>query len=90
MNIYVNSTFIIDTIKANTDLKTGELSLYTFLKKIIDGITIALGGLNNLDLLVDETINEIKIIDKNPLPNRNQVLKNFKIRSTTQIGRAHV
>jgi hypothetical protein len=83
MNIYVNSAFIVSTIKSNTDLKTGELSLYTLLKKIIDGITIALGGLNNLDLFIDETTNEIKIIDKNPLPNRNNILQYFGIPNVT-------
>ena len=79
MNIYVNSVFIIDTIKLNSNRITGDLNLYDFLKKILSGISSALGGLNNLDLLIDETTNEIKIIDKNPLPNKDKLLKRFNV-----------
>ena len=77
MNIYVNSAFIVNILKLNADRVTGDLGLYDFLKKILNGITFALGGLNNLDLFIDETTNEIKIIDKNPLPNKNELLKYF-------------
>ena len=38
MNIYVNSVFIIDTIKLNSNRITGDLNLYDFLKKILSEI----------------------------------------------------
>jgi hypothetical protein len=74
LDVYVNSAFIISTIQNNTNT-LGKLDLYTFLDKLIKSINSALGGFNELELIIDETTNEIKIIDKNPLPNKDKLLK---------------
>jgi len=74
MNIFVNSRFILETIENNKD-EQGDVILIDFLQKILDGISEGLGGLNNLDVFIDETLNMVKIIDKNPLKNRDTVLE---------------
>ena len=75
LNIYVNIIFIINTIKSNMDDK-GKVDLYTFLKKILEGINLGLGGINDLDLIIDETTNTVHIVDNNPLPGREQFFTN--------------
>jgi len=74
MNIFVNSRFILETIENNKD-EQGDVILIDFLQKILDGISEGLGGLNNLDVFIDETLNMVKIIDKNSLKNRDTVLE---------------
>jgi murein DD-endopeptidase MepM/ murein hydrolase activator NlpD len=66
MNIYLESTFILKKIIELRD-DQGNLSLIDFLKGLLNGINEGLGGLNNLDVFIDETNNTIKIIDQNPL-----------------------
>jgi hypothetical protein len=78
MNIYVNFRHIIDTIDNKKDAKTGKLSLIDFLKGMLDGINEALGGINDFDVFLEETTNKIKIIDKNPLPHKEEILEYFK------------
>jgi len=74
MNVFVNSRFILEIIDNNKD-EQGDVLLIDFLQKILDGISEGLGGLNNLDVFIDETLNMVKIIDKNPLKNRDTVLE---------------
>ena len=65
MNILVNVEFVLDVIDDKTNKENGELPLIDFLKGILAGINESLGGLNELDIFIDETINTVKIIDKN-------------------------
>jgi hypothetical protein len=67
MNIYVNVKFIMTKMDELKDEK-GRLPLIDFLKGILAGINGALGGINELDVFIDEITNTIKIIDKNPIP----------------------
>jgi hypothetical protein len=67
-NIYLNFNFIIDTLNNNTDEK-GNVSVYDFLKATCDSLNTALGGINNLEPVIDETSNTLKIIDSTPIPN---------------------
>jgi len=66
MNIYLDTTFILNKIKELSDDK-GNLSLINFLKGLMSGLNEGLGGINDFDIFVDETNNCVKIIDKNPL-----------------------
>ena len=70
-NIYVNIVSIINVIKSNMDDK-GKVDLYTFLKEILKNINLGLGGLNDLDLIINEENNTVVIVDNNPLPNRER------------------
>lgn len=67
MNIYVNFDQITSIISANRN-KKGDIDFYSFFSKLLDNINRALGGINNLELVVEEDSNTIKIIDQNPIP----------------------
>ena len=67
MNIYVNFDQITSIIAANKN-KKGDIDFYSFFSKLLDNINRALGGANNLELVVEEDSNSIKIIDQNPIP----------------------
>jgi hypothetical protein len=65
MNIYLNFNFIADQVSSNLDVK-GNLSTYDFIKAICDGVNRALGGVNNLEPIIDEEDNTLKIFDSTP------------------------
>jgi len=67
MSIYLNFNFITDCINSNLDEKS-DLNLFQFLKSICDGLNKALGGVNNLEPVIDEEFNKIRIIDTTPIP----------------------
>jgi hypothetical protein len=67
MNIYLNFAFIIECLNSNTDDR-GDISIYNFLKAICDGLNKALGGINNLEPIMDEEVNTLRIIDTTPIP----------------------
>ncbi len=67
MNIYLNFEFVISCINDNVDEK-GDLSLFSFLQAICTGLNRALGGVNNLEPVIDEETNTIRILDSTPIP----------------------
>jgi hypothetical protein len=81
MNIYLNMKYVLLKIESLKDKVTQKVVLIDFLKDILADISKNLGGVNDLDVFLEEETNTIKIIDKNPLPNINAVfdyLKNKK------------
>jgi murein DD-endopeptidase MepM/ murein hydrolase activator NlpD len=82
MNIYLNFTFILNKIDELKDDKN-HVSLIDFLQGLLQGVNTALGGVNDLDVFVDETTNTVKIIDKNPLPNLDEVINFYKGKNIT-------
>jgi hypothetical protein len=77
MNIYLNFEFILSVLEGKVDDK-GNLSLYTFLETICSRINKSLGGVNNLQPIIDESTNSITIIDQTPVPGKNSILNNDK------------
>jgi len=67
MNVFLNLNWLTETIKSNVD-EDGNVSLFTFLQNICQGINSSLGNVNNLDVTVDEDTNTIKFIDDVPIP----------------------
>ena len=67
MNIYLNFNFITDSIESNKD-ERGNVALFGLLSSICEGLNKALGGINNLEPIVDKTTNILKIIDSSPIP----------------------
>jgi len=65
MNIYLNFDFILECLK--TDDK-GDVSVFEFLSSICTGLNKALGGINNLEPVIDESTNTLSIIDTTPIP----------------------
>ncbi len=65
MNIYLNYDFISQCV---TGARNGEkITIFTFLRKICDGINTALGNANQIDVILDDD-NIIKFIDQTPIP----------------------
>jgi len=66
MNIYLNFDFITKCISQKDD--KGNIDLFKFLSSLCLGINRALGGINNLEPIVNEEDNTIRIIDTTPIP----------------------
>jgi len=71
LNIYLNFEFIIESLNSNAD-ERGDVNMYNFLKSICDGLNKALGGINNLEPIIDESSNTLKILDTTPIPGFGQ------------------
>jgi hypothetical protein len=67
MNVFLNLDWITETMKSNVD-EDGNISLYSILTAICQGINSSLGHVNNLDVTVDEDTNLIRFIDDKPIP----------------------
>lgn len=72
MNIYLNFNFIIESLNSNAD-ERGDISVFEFLKLICDGLNKSLGGINNLEPIINEETNTLEIIDTTPIPGINTV-----------------
>jgi len=64
MNIYVSHNQILSSLSSNTDEK-GNVALFDFLQNLCEAINKAMGGVNNLEVILDEETNTLKIIDGN-------------------------
>ena len=62
MNIYLSFSKINEIISSNVDDK-GNLALFDFISSICAEVNKALGGLNNLEPVIDEVTNTLKIVD---------------------------
>ena len=71
MNIYLNFNFI-DSMVKEAKVKD-SLSLYQALSTICNEINRVLGGVNNLEPIIDEKTNCLKIIDSARLPNIKKI-----------------
>jgi predicted chitinase len=65
MNIYLNFNFIIECLKSD---EKGDVNIFEFLSAICTGLNKALGGINNLEPIIEEESNTLKIIDTTPIP----------------------
>ena len=67
MNIYLNFDFITEVLNNNID-KDNNISIYKFIVGICEGLNATLGGINNLEPVIDEETNILRIIDQTPIP----------------------
>jgi len=65
LNIYLNFDFVLECLKAD---EKGNVSVYELISNICTGLNRALGGINNLEPIIDETDNTLRIIDTTPIP----------------------
>jgi hypothetical protein len=70
MNIYLNFNFIIESLNSAAD-ERGDTNTFTFLQNICDGINKALGGINNIEPIMDEETNTLRLQDTTPIPGNN-------------------
>jgi hypothetical protein len=66
-NIYLNCAMVSRVLGEKQD-EEGNISLYEVLSTICSELNLALGSVNNLETIIDEEINSIKIIDANYQP----------------------
>lgn len=62
MNIYISHNQILNSLQNNVDDK-GNISLFSFLSDICTALNKALGGINNLEPVIDESTNTLRIVD---------------------------
>jgi GH24 family phage-related lysozyme (muramidase) len=67
MNIYLNFEFIISSLESNTN-ERGDVNIYGFISSICTGLNKALGGINNLEPIIDKNENVLRIIEGTPIP----------------------
>lgn len=67
LNIYLNFNFILESLKNNQNDR-GDTNLYGFISSICTGLNKALGGINNLEPVIDKDTNTLTIIDSTPIP----------------------
>jgi hypothetical protein len=65
MNIYLNFKFVINCLKEDD---RGDVNIFEFVSSICNGLNKALGGINNLEPVIDENSNTLKIVDTTPIP----------------------
>ena len=66
-NIYISFSTIQQSMETNTD-EDGKVNLFAFLSSICSALNVALGGVNNLQPIIDEDSNTIRIIDSSYIP----------------------
>ena len=67
MNVYLNFEFIISSLESNTN-ERGDVNVYGFISSICTGLNKALGGINNLEPIIDKNENVLRIIEGTPIP----------------------
>ena len=67
MNIYLNFDFILECLKPDD---RGNVSVFEFLSSICAGLNKALGGINNLEPVIEESTNTLSIVDTTPIPGK--------------------
>lgn len=77
MHVYLNYDFISQCLL--TSRNDEKISIFTFLKKLCDGINTALGGVNQIEVIIDEGKNIIKFIDQTPIPGLAETKKRTDI-----------
>jgi hypothetical protein len=65
MNVYLNFNFVGQCFESNTD-ERGNIAVFGVISSICTGINKALGGVNNLEPVIDDVTNTLQIIDTTP------------------------
>ena len=66
-NIFVNMSFILSKLNDSKD-ENGKVNFIDLINGILVGINKALGNINQLECILDENTNTIKIIDQTQIP----------------------
>lgn len=71
MSILINLEHIMKTLDSNVN-KNGEVDVLSFLKKLMNDVEQALGGINNFELTYDDIDNTYRIVDNTYIANSNK------------------
>ena len=77
MNIYLSHNQILASLNASTDDK-GNVSLFEFLADLCTALNKAMGGINNLEPILDEESNTIYILDGSYAPKPEKLEKPYE------------
>jgi hypothetical protein len=81
-HIYININYLINKIPiAPNDNNESRIDIFGFLKTICTDINQALGNVNNLEPIMDENTNTLKIIDTTNFPLRDALFNELNIPS---------
>jgi hypothetical protein len=78
LNVYLNFKFIIESLNSASD-ERGDVNLFSFISNICDGLNKALGGINNLEPVIDEENNTLYIIDSS-LTNQGKTSSEYSLK----------
>jgi hypothetical protein len=78
LNIYLNFNFIIESLNSASD-ERGDVNLFSFISNICNGLNKALGGINNLEPVIDEETNTLYIIDSS-LTNQGKKTNKYSLK----------
>jgi len=81
MNIYLNFECVANAMESTSDDK-GNTSVFPFLNSLCKSINQALGGVNNLEPVIDESTNTLHIIDSSPKYNYTDTAASIGTRNT--------
>jgi hypothetical protein len=70
MNIYLNFEFILECLNSAAD-ERGDTNTFSFLQNICNGLNKALGGINNIEPVMNEETNTLRLQDTTPIPGNN-------------------
>ena len=74
-NIYISNSYIFDKIPiTSNDNNETKIDLHGFLKSICTDINEALGSINNLEPIIDELTNDVRITDSTNYPGKKKLL----------------
>jgi hypothetical protein len=74
-NIYIRNSYIFDKIPiTSNDNNETKIDLHGFLKTICTDINEALGSINNLEPVIDELTNDVRITDSTNYPGKKKLL----------------
>ena len=86
MNVLVNIDFAIKTLNSLEDNSSNkEVNLLEYITKILDGITLALGKINNFRVFFDDCSHVVRIIDEHRTEEIKDLIEipNFGLKSLT-------
>ena len=78
LNVYLNFKFIIESLNSASD-ERGDVNLFSFISNICDGLNKALGGINNLEPVIDEENNTLYVIDSS-LTNQGKTSSEYSLK----------
>jgi len=81
MEIMVNMNYVAKTLEDYIDIKTGDISIFDFLEKLMSGIQNALGSINSFNITYDENNHQFKIVDSTFIPGLGKVQPNYFTRT---------
>ena len=86
MNVLVNINFAIETLNLlENNSSNKEVNLLEYITKILDGITLALGKINNFRVFFDDCSHVVRIIDEHRTEEIRDLIEipNFGLKSLT-------